>query len=480
MMACTRTSGNAAPAGAARRMAARVRRAMILLAAALLLAGGPAVATPPAAPAAQGAPGAAGGPGDPRRLDSGAAQVGPGDIQQVSVRVALDGGALHSVLTERIISTIRAIAERLLLGRRPDAVARAEAQVGQVLTSVVGRVLSGFSVMETSIQPGREAVVRVRLRPVGRAVQEVEVAPNLGAVHPRLRPLLAGQLSTRAAPSLAALVRGVPTEALEWATPIIEASGRETVEAALPGFTASFGLQDVPLTKLTVVVTPKDSRIIRDIGVRFRSSSIPLLLLEQHGPQVASMAEPLRGLPVAYAQANRAQLEDLLAREMAANELTREYRLIARPALSVAETTYVTVVADSLLYRGRIEAQLNIGAQAPPPQIIAHVGKMATPTLELFAETYLTPTTLGLTWDVGARYDLSERTALGLSQHLSAQGVSLWTLYRPSNEVSLRAEYNWAQQLLEGRLGYRLNSFLSWEVVGTSRGEWWLRLVSNL
>ena len=79
------------------------------------------------------------------------------------------------------------------------------------------------------------------------------------------------------------------------------------------------------------------------------------------------MAEPLRGLPVAFAESTRRSLERMLNEELAAYPPAVEYNIVATSRLEVAETTYVTVSAESLVYRARVEARLNIGPSAPGP-----------------------------------------------------------------------------------------------------------------
>jgi hypothetical protein len=47
-------------------------------------------------------------------------------------------------------------------------------------------------------------------------------------------------------------------------------------------------------------------------------------------------------------------------------------------------------------------------------------------------------------------------------------------------DTGLRGSWSLPAQTFEGAVTYRFNEFLAVELVGTSRGEWWLRLVSNL
>src|SRR5438552_16872894 len=84
-----------------------------------------------------------------------------------------------------------------------------------------------------------------------------------------------------------------------------------------------------------------------------------------------------------------------------------EYNLVATSRLEAAETTYVTVSAESLVYRARGEARLNIGPSAPGPEVVVHLGRLVAPPLEPFLEVRLVPTPLSLTAHLGFRYEVS-------------------------------------------------------------------------
>lgn len=399
--------------------------------------------------------------------------------QQVIVELAFESAAPSRVIRDRLEAVVSSVAERLLLGRPVDQVAALVPPPGETIAAVVERVTAGYTVADTIVRPGIVTTVGVRLRPVGPIVGTVMVAPDVRAVHPRVQPVLLGLLQPATA-ELQALVTALPLASLEWAGPLIEVRARDVVEAALPGFTAAARIHPAQVAQLELVIAPKDTRVIRNIGVRFRSTSIPILLLDQHGPQVASMADPLRGLPVAFAEVVRRSLERILNEELAAYPPALEYNIVASARLDVAETTYVTVSAESLVYRARVEARLNIGPSAPGPEVVAHLGRLVAPPLEPFIEVRLVPTPLSLTADLGLRYEVSPFSSLGVTYAPSTQETMLWATMQVSPDLGVRGDWVVPTQLFEGTLTYRLNEFLAWELVGTSRGDVWLRLTSNL
>lgn len=409
---------------------------------------------------------------------------GQAAVQRVDLQVVIEGPAPHPVIIERLTATVQSVAERLLVGRSPDQLTALGPQLGETIATVVDRVATGYAVTAASVRLGTAASVAevaVRLRPLDPVIRAVEVAADLRSLHPRLHGLAADLLARGPGPAIRALYQGLPHAALDWADPILQARAREAVEGGLLGFTAVLRphLRGEGAV-VEVALVPRDTRIVRNIGVRFRSSSIPTMLLDQHAPAVASMAEPLRALPVAFAQAHQATLAQLIRSELERYPPARQYRIIATAALDVGETTYVTVVADSVLYRARVEAELNIGTQAPGPAVVGHLGYLLAPQAEAFVEVRLVPSLLSLEWRLGAQLALSPTIMVGAAYAPAAGETTVWTAMRLGLDTGVRATWNLSAQFVEGALTYRFNEFLSGELVGTSRGVWWLRLISNL
>lgn len=402
------------------------------------------------------------------------------EVRQVVLVVAFEGDSPHPLVRDRIVTTAQAVAERLLVGRPVHVVTGESPVLARALSTVLDRVLSGYTVSSVVIGPGVESRVSLKLRPQPPVIKRVQVVAGLETIHPGARPLVLQQFERLVAPEVGSLLLNLPVEALDWSKSLIEERAKEIVEGSLPGFTGKLHLKPAEEVEASLSVLPRDSRVIRDIGVRFRSSSIPLLVLDQHAPQVASMAEPLRGLPVVFAQENRQAFEELISRQLREYAPVKQYQIIARPSIQVGETTYVTVIADSLLYRGRVEAQLNIGVQAPPAQVVTQLGRVVAQGVEVFIESDLTPSPLSLRWKVGVRYDLSERVVVGAKVDPFTRGLWLWATHQLTPEVGIRSTLDLAGSDVEGAVVYRVNEFLSGELVATTSRGWWIRLVSNL
>lgn len=399
-------------------------------------------------------------------------------IQRVEVALVVEGGAPHPLIARRIVESITTASERLLLGRDSEVVARQEAALAGVLREVIDRVVRGYRTVGVGFQSGAATVVRVHIQPRLPVLVDVPVDITLPGVHSDAQPLVRASLEPVVL-DLRHLVARLPAEALEWAAPIVERRIAELVEGSAPGFTATARMESDPPWRVSVSVAARDTRVIRDVGVRFRSSSIPFVLLEGHAPQVASMAEPLRGLPVVFALAQRARLESLVGDQLRAYTPVHQYSVVVSPTLRIAEVTYLSVLADSTLYRGRIEARLNFGTSAPAPDVRVQLGRLFGP-VEPFVEMTLVPSNLAWRWAAGVRVHAGTDLTMGVLTRFESEGLEPFVQYRLSPDMHIHGTYVSRLDTVEVTLAYRINEFLSWEAVATSRGTVWLRLASNL
>ncbi|MGH2348942.1 MAG: hypothetical protein ACRDFT_05690 [bacterium] len=406
--------------------------------------------------------------------------LGQAEVLRTDVRVTIDGPVPHPRIVERLAATVDAAADRLVVGRPVDQLRPVQARLEETLAAVLDRIVPGYATSGVTLQLGAVTVVLVTFRPAGPVISAVDVLAAAPTVDPRVAPMVLGPLRDGAAEPFRGLYAGLPVAALPWAAAVLEPLAREVIERLAPGFTAAIGIRPGSLTVVDVTVSPRDSRVVRGIAVTFRSTSIPLLVLDDYEADVAAMADPLRGLPVEFARQRTAELAALIDRALAVFPPAVQYRIVATTMLDVGEATRVIVLADSVIYRARVEAQLSVGTSAPGPRINVHVGRLVTSGLEGYAELRIVPNTLAMRWTVGAAYALTPSTTVGLTYAPSGSAVSAWTTMRLSRDLSLRAAWDFRRRAAEGGLIYRVNEFLSGEIVGTSRGHFWLRLTSNL
>ncbi|MDQ7819748.1 MAG: hypothetical protein QN173_09325 [Armatimonadota bacterium] len=399
-------------------------------------------------------------------------------VQQVVVEIAFDGPAPHPLVVGRLRDTAAAVGSRLLVGRPVDSVATEHSRLAEAAGAVLGRVATGYEVAEVRVEPGPVAVLAVRLRAREPVMGPADVSAEMPGLDPRVQRLVAADLD-RSRARIAELPLGLPPSALEWAAPVVVAAARDAVEEVLPGYTARVEIAAGVATRILLTVLPRDGRVIRNIGVRFRSTSIPLVLLDPHAPQVISLAGFLRGVPVEYARVRREALEEMVEAELAGYPPAARYQVAATVRMEPAETTVLTVRAESRLYRARAEAHLNIGPRAPGPLVVVRAGRLLTPQTEVFLELQVVPTPLALAAGLGVRYEVSPAVSVGVTLAPLGQATTGWAAVHLGSDVGLRGEWTLPAQVFTGAAVYRINEFLAWEAVVTTQGTAWLRLVSN-
>ena len=402
---------------------------------------------------------------------------GQAAVQRVDVQVVFDGPPPHAVVRERIQASVSAVAERLLLGRPLDAALQLQPRLAETFVGVLERVITGYTVASAAADIGAVTVVVVRLKPVGNLIGETSVRVDLRGVPARLHALVTVLLQP-AVEQIRLLPAGLPVAA-DWAYPLLEEQTRGIIERGLAGYTAAVALHAAPAAVIEAAVHARDTRLIRNVGVRFRSTTMPNLLLDQHAPAVASLSAFLQGVPVAFAAEQTDALERLLTDDLRAYPPVRQYHMVATAALQVGETTFVTVVADSMTYHANVEAQLNIGAGAPGPAVLMRAGRFVAPGVDAFLELRLVPNTLSFEWDLGGSVALGYSTVVGVNYTVPTSAVTVWTSIGLTPDLTVRGAWNATDQSIEAALRYRLNAFLAWEVVGVP-GQLWVRLVSSL
>lgn len=398
-------------------------------------------------------------------------------VQAVDARVVYEGPAPHAFIRDRIQTTVVSVAERLLLGRSVDAARQLQPHLAEAF-AVLERVLTGYAVVTVTADIGAATAVVVRLQPRGEVVREAAVRFDLREVPDRLHPLLTVLLQP-AGDEIRLLPADLPAASGAWASPLLEEHSRAIIERALAGYTGQVTVVVGTRAVVDAVLRPRDTRVIRNIGIRFRSTTLPNLLLDQHAPAVASLSAFLRGVPVAFALSQTSALERLLTDALRVYPPVQQYGIVATAALQVGETTLVTVLADSTRYRASVEAQLNIGIGAPGPAVVARAGRFIIPGVDTFFELRLVPNTLTFDWDLGSSVAFGPATAVGVSYTVPTSAVTIWTSVGLTPDLTIRGSWNATGHAVEAALRYRLNAFLAWEVVGIP-GQVWVRLVSNL
>jgi hypothetical protein len=401
-----------------------------------------------------------------------AAAPAPATVREVQVELA---NPLPEVVAQRLREALAAVAEKALQGQEVEVVARLRPEVEKVVAEVFDRVLAGYETTGVTIVPGETTAVRLSVQPVGPVIREVYTRLDVEGIDPALQTLF--QEAVRALDQTGRdLLGGLPVRAFAWARFALEPLLEQELRQRLPGFKAEVRLDVGEVTIVAARVSPEGERV-RRTEVRLTSDTIPAVALRQVSEELDGRAALMLGLPVAFLQAHRASLQQELERRVSEVPAFARWGLKTRTRLSPDTTTVVEVGVESTAWRLRLEGVVNVGGEAPGPELRLLGGWSAGPGQLLLGSRLLltglqTTAQLGVGVPVGWEgqlsylWNLTGGQTLRLQQRLSA--FQRWGLERELSGDSWQVWY-----------GVAASEYLTVDLVA-GRGTMWLSLVGNL
>lgn len=399
---------------------------------------------------------------------------GPPPALVGEVRVELVS-ELPSPVGRRILEALSAVATKALQGQEVATVERLRPAVEQVVGEVFRRVLTGYRTTGVTVVPGETTEVRLAVEPTGPVIREVVTRLEVEGIDQGLRPLLTEGLG-EVDRSAKGLLGGVPVEAFSWARFALQPLLEQELQRWLPGFGVKVGLEPGETTILTARLTPQGDRV-RRVQVRMSSETIPAVVLRQLSEEVEGRAALMVGLPVTFLQAYQADLEREIDRRVKEAPSLRRWGLQSRTRLKTDVETVLDLGLESTNWRLRLEGVLNIGEEAPGPELRLLSGWRIGPAeLLLGSRTQLTGLNeqlqLGVGLPVGWGGEVSYLWGTGGAQVLRVQ-----------KRISAFQRYGF-ERLLPGddwraSYGVATDEYLMVELVGGPQAVW-LSLVANL
>ncbi|MGE5623605.1 MAG: hypothetical protein ACM3UP_01115 [Methanocella sp.] len=375
----------------------------------------------------------------------------------------------------RILEALSAVVTKALKGQEVAKVERLRPAVEQVVGEVFRRVLTGYRTTGVTVVPGETTYVRLAVTATGPVIREVVTRLEVEGIDQGLRPILADGLVEvdRAAEGF---LGGVPVEALSWARFALQPLLERELEGRLPGFAVKVGIEPGETTILTARLTSQGDRV-RRVRVRMSSETIPAVVLRQLSAEVEGRAALMVGLPVAFLQAYRADLEREIDRRVREAPSLRRWGLTTRTRLRTDVDTVLDLGLESANWRLRLEGVLNIGEKAPGPELRLLSGWRVGPAeLLLGSRTQLT----GL--------DEQLQAGVGIPAGWGGEVSYLWggggtRVLRFQKRISAYQRYG-LERILPGddwraSFGVAADEYLMVELVGGPEAVW-LSLVANL
>lgn len=398
-------------------------------------------------------------------------------IENVSVQVVDVNGGTSQILLDKMSGSMQVVADQLFLDKDTDKVAAAGEDYKRLLTEIGDRVFTGYELSDVYLQPGVHTDIVLYARPWNRIISQPTVDLQFSGVEPQTAellqqriPLLTGQLEQA--------ISGASEDAGDWAGGVLRKMARQQVEEQLPEFKAAVDVvQDKQGTVVQVVVYPV-GQLVSNIKYELRSEAIPNILLMELKYKYLAECDKLRGLPVAYVQAHKAELEQLLMDKLLAEQAVRNFRLQPSVKLTPGANLGVNIMINSDDYKLWFEGYGDVGRDNDNLSGKAHIGKFISPRDEAFGEAEVILD--DVEWRFGAGYARYWGKSVWSYMRRMPIGDNDYRLeYNLSPKWRLRAEHFSGDDRNEFGVRYRIHEFLSAEYV-YGGDEFYLRIIGNL
>jgi hypothetical protein len=286
---------------------------------------------------------------------------------------------------------------------------------------------------------------------------------------------------------IAALLDGVPVEALTWGDLDLKKEIDAICQSRLPGWRTSLMVRrdadggvtaDVSFTPeqpLTLAVTP-----------RINSSSIPVLLHSNMREGLLKGFAPVIGIPVSWLDIHREDFASLGREILNGEYLVEEARAVPDVTVKTGVVSELEIDLESRRYAAWVWFAVYSGVEDRYPEAGLHFGRRTLPLsgweVELYGEFIVSLND----WDPESRFGVrwTPLRNLWFGGEWSDLDDAWWL--KASMEAKPRKPYAWLRYSLDGytngAVGYRFNDFMSIELNYDSRysESWYVRGLVNL
>lgn len=351
----------------------------------------------------------------------------------------------------------------------------------EFLQEIASQVFWGYAV-EVEFDP-KAQLLRFRFSPSSPSTWRVEVVPP--GVDERLLRIMSSDLALLR-DDVELLLAGIPAESLEWADRRIQEEVDSLTKGRLPGFSGRASVLLRGKSKTFVVELEPFGDRIASVNLGVFSSSLPMLLMRNIRDILLREVSFLVGLPLAWAEAHKAELEREIGQGVSAIRDLRDLRARAEISLRPSMVADVRMRVESTRYRFLLWGAVFVGGERVEPEAGLRVGRFLDLGRDLPGEIYFEAKTSVHSLSLSPRLGLSlsplPPLSVGLERDLKkgldfltfgcdlGDGFNLWMRKRLGGEG------------LEGGLGRWLNENVMLEVYfkGGDGDEMCLRAVGKL
>lgn len=416
------------------------------------------------------------------RAEPPAATPGAQKVTGVDVRLHIYND-LPEPVEQRIQASLMKVGRKALMGKPLDEAKRLKSSISQVMKKIFNEVLGGFKVLDLTVDISRQSSIDLYLEPLAPQVKTVriEIIPQsgisdewTGLFHKRIEG---------AEDEITEVLAGLPTGSAGWSLPLIKEMVIERLDfkKSFPGMAVDTEVVIGEETLIRLVLSP-ESRTIRMIAVKTRSTTIPALALERIKFNVAAQADLLVGLPIEFAREEKEYLIDTFHLSLQQNSFGRKLRLKYEIKASMQSRTVVSVIAESMKYSGFARAKVGLGQEDRNPDIEAHLGFFPIDDTEIFSEINFFPGPIDLQFNMGLGRRIGNLYVAGGRNFID--GINrIWINYYLTEDIVASWEKNVVDiedEDIEGSMTFKAHDFFSFQLVTNFQKDIWVQFTVNL
>lgn len=405
-------------------------------------------------------------------------------IDTIEAKVT-SGSSLPPMVKERMEESVAAIGKQLILGHNLPVTEDWKKRQESTIHLVFDKILVGYTVKQVTIQCyGTEAVINVNLLPWTDTIQNIKVNTEVEGMPEELKPLVMEDLNYVKGVFSDGL-KGLPIAATDWTNGILKRRLNKFMEESLPEFRVDFDVKirnesNISTAIVDMTVYPK-LPVVRTISLSMLSDTMPNVALVTHRTFMEDKVNVLIGVPVAFIERHKEDIEKMLAKPLDEQTDFRVLKIKSNVTLTAAEQMSVMIRSDSSRYRMRASGWVDIGRDERVKDDILfrmHIGRKISNVDETFFQIDVKPQEVKWNWAFGYSRNVFKNTSASLRYDFTDDEFIANLEYEFLKNWLLRYEHKFDNDRKEAAIRYKIYDFLGVEYVVDQR-ESWLRFIGN-
>lgn len=404
-------------------------------------------------------------------------------ITDVNVEVT-SKAHIPAAINQRMEKSIKNIGQELLLEKDVDDIRENSANYEKIIQEVFDKVLVGYSVDKVSLTTDNSTDISVELQPWYDSIKTVQVDLTVEGMAPLLEQMVRKDM-TGIEQVFSDTLIGLPVGAIDWSNGVLKQNVNDFMTQNIPEFRADFDIVEVAEnSKVKITVYPL-LPVVRTMELRMRSDTVPNFTLLTQRRKLQDEANKLIGLPVAFVERHKTELETNLSDTMDNTKGFRFLGMKTKSTLEINEKMSLMSRSNTPKLRVRGESWKDIGhrhyGNKHSSRWRGHLGWMPTSREELFVDGDLYPFAgeWGINLHGGYMYNIIGGLWAGMKYDFRNAKPETEMKYVFDKRWSVRHEYRAYDNQWEVGVRYKLHDYLGVEVVRDKDGGW-LRIISTI